>query len=261
MEILEQAPLFGAGATPVGGAPLAAVNVGATERWASLIAGGALTLYGLRRRGTGGLALAAAGGALVHRGITGRSAVYRRLAISTTAASGAAREMDAARSREVRESVTVSRPAEELYRFWRALETLPSFMTHLEAVRVLDDRRSHWVAKGPAGRTVEWDAEIVEDRADELITWRSVEGSAVANAGSVRFRPAPAGRGTEVKVTVHYEPPAGKVGVAVAKLLHEEPGQLVRDDLRRFKRLMEAGEIPTTRGQPSGRAGGERTVS
>jgi uncharacterized membrane protein len=116
-------------------------------------------------------------------------------------------------------------------------------MRHLERVTVTDARRSHWVAKAPAGKTVEWDAEITEDRPNEVIAWRSVEGSEVSNAGRVTFDPAPGGRGTEVRVQLEYEPPLGKLGSKLAMLWREEPGQQVYDDLRHFKQVMETGEI------------------
>ncbi|MCU0495636.1 MAG: SRPBCC family protein [Chloroflexaceae bacterium] len=147
---------------------------------------------------------------------------------------------------------TINKPADELYRFWRDFTNLPQFMKHLEAVTVLDERRSHWVARAPVGMTVEWDAEIVDERPNELIAWRSLPGAQVENSGSVRFVPAPGNHGTEVRVRLEYKPPAGAVGVAIAKLLREEPTQQVEGDVRRFKQLMEAGELPTNEGQPAG---------
>ncbi len=141
------------------------------------------------------------------------------------------------------QTVTILRPVDEVYAFWRDFENLPRFMRHLESVHVLDERRSHWVTRAPAGRTVEWDAEIVEDRPNELISWRSLDGSDVDNAGTVRFRRAPGDRGTEVLVELRYDPPAGKLGAMVAKLFREEPGQQVEEDLRRFKQVMETGDI------------------
>ena len=148
----------------------------------------------------------------------------------------------------VRKSIIINRPPEELYRFWRDLENLPTFMKHLESVHVTGEGRSHWVAKAPAGTTVEWDAEITEDRPDELIAWRSLEGADVDNAGSVRFERAPGGRGTIVSVEIDYNPPAGVVGSLVAKLFGEEPEQQVQDDLRRFKQFMETGEVVVSEG-------------
>jgi uncharacterized membrane protein len=154
----------------------------------------------------------------------------------------------------VAKSATINRSPEELYRFWRDFQNLPRFMKHLESVRETGDRRSHWVAKGPAGTTVEWDAEITEDRPNELIAWRSLEGSDVDCVGFVRFERAPGGRGSIVRVEMRYRPPAGRVGATVARLLGEGPEWRIKDDLRRFKQIMEAGEVITTEGQPAGRA-------
>lgn len=151
-----------------------------------------------------------------------------------------------------RTSLTVNRPSEEVYRRWRDLERLPEFMAHLESVRTTGDGRSHWVARAPAGRTVEWDAEIVDDRPNELIAWRSVERADVDNSGSVRLTPVRDGRATEVTVELEYDPPAGRVGAAVARLLGEEPQQQLRDDLRRFKQVVETGEVVRSEGSPEG---------
>ncbi len=145
--------------------------------------------------------------------------------------------------RKVRHAVTVNRPAHELYAFWRDFENLPVFMRHLESVTNLDGGRSHWVTRGPGGAKVEWDAELVADVPGEMIAWQSLPGADVRNAGTVRFIPVPAGRGTEVHVELDYSPPAGSLGAVVAKLFRAEPGQQVRDDLKAFKSVMEAGEI------------------
>jgi uncharacterized membrane protein len=157
----------------------------------------------------------------------------------------------------VAQSVTINRSPEELYRFWRDFRNLPRFMKHIESIRETAHNRSHWVAKAPAKMTVEWDAEITEDRPNELIAWRSLEGSDVDSVGSVRFKRAPGGRGTIVMVEMRYKPPAGVFGATVAKLFSEDPAWQIKDELRRFKQIMEAGEIITTEGQPSGRASGK----
>jgi len=154
----------------------------------------------------------------------------------------------------VQKTMAVNRPAQELYAYWHNFENLPNFMKHLKSVTTTDARTSHWVAKGPAGSSVEWDAEVTEDRPNELIAWRSTNGD-VENSGVVRFVPEPAGRGTIVRVEMKYTPPAGVVGAMVAKLFGEEPEQQVQEDLRRFKRFMETGEIPTIEGQPAGPRG------
>jgi len=153
----------------------------------------------------------------------------------------------------VQKTVTINRSPEELYRFWRDFQNLPRFMNHLGSVQVIGDKRSHWVARGPAGMRVEWDAEVIEDRSNEVIKWRSLEGSDVDNVGSVRFERAPGGRGTVVRVEIEYSPPAGVIGAGLAKLFGEDPEWQLKDDLRRFKQVMEAGEVVTTEGQPAGR--------
>jgi uncharacterized membrane protein len=143
----------------------------------------------------------------------------------------------------VRKASTINRRPEEVYRYWRDFQNLPRFMSYLEAVQVTGERRSHWRTSAPAGTTVEWDAEMVEDRLGELIAWQSLEGADVPNSGQVHFRPAPGGRGTEVDVELQFDPPAGKLGRAVAKLFGKDPGQQVATDLRRFKQILETGEV------------------
>ena len=228
------------------------VNVSEAERWISVIGGGALIAHGLRKRSWDGFALATAGGALIYRGATGHSFAYQALGIHTarrSAGTGVPYELGV----RVDTGVTINRPLEELYRFWRDLENLPRFMTQLCSVSVIDEKRSHWVAKGPAGKRVEWEAEIINDIENQLIGWRSLPGSDVDSGGSVRFEHAPGGRGTEVRISLQYNPPGGSMGVAFAKLIGQDPEKQVEQDLRRFKQLMETGEIPTTEGQPSGR--------
>lgn len=163
------------------------------------------------------------------------------------------RMLPAGREQPVSARLTVNRSIEDCYRFWRELTNLPRFMANIEEVRVLDEKRSRWSARAPAGTRVEWDAEITEERPNEFIAWRSLPGADVDNAGRVQFEPAPGGRGTVVRVRMAYRPPAGRVGALAAKLMGDDPEHLVREDLRRFKRVIETGEIPTTRGQPSGR--------
>ncbi|HEV7137745.1 MAG TPA: SRPBCC family protein [Steroidobacteraceae bacterium] len=150
-------------------------------------------------------------------------------------------------------SVAVSKSPEECYRFWRSFENLPRFMHSLESVRQLDERRSRWVAKGPLATRLEWTSEITADRPGEELAWRTLDDSGAANAGSVRFEAAPAGRGTIVRVSLHYSPLGGALGAGLVRLLGHDPQSRIREDLRRFKQVMETGEIPTTRGQPTGR--------
>jgi uncharacterized membrane protein len=144
---------------------------------------------------------------------------------------------------EVVKAVTVNRPREEVYRFWRNFQNLPRFMVDLESVQVRDDRRSHWVARIPGKRTVQWDAEVVEDRPNELISWRSLPGGDVTTEGSVRFASAPGGRGTEVRVYTHFEPPGLLGKRALARLLNKGVELAVGNELRRFKQVMEVGEV------------------
>jgi len=147
------------------------------------------------------------------------------------------------RAIRVTKAITVSVTPEEAYRLWRNFENLPRFMAHLESVRVLDQRRSYWKAKAPLGATVEWTAEITDDRPNESIAWQSVEPADVRNSGRVRFTPLSGDRGVEVRVELSYDPPGGTIGATVAKLFGEEPSVQVDGDLRRFKQMLEVGEV------------------
>jgi uncharacterized membrane protein len=149
----------------------------------------------------------------------------------------------ASRGLRVKEAITVNRPVPQVYDFWHDFQNLPRFMTHLKSVQVLGPKRSHWEAVGPAGMRVEWDAETTEDRSNELISWRSLPGGDVETSGSVRFKPAPGGRGTEIVVEMRYDPPGGVLGATVAKLFGEAPEQIVVRDLRAFKNVIELGEV------------------
>lgn len=224
------------------------VNVADSERMMSALGGGAMALYGLSRGGLGGLALAIGGGMLVYRGMTGHCSLYETLGVNTADGHGSASSVAAGHGIKVDRVITIDAPAKKLYQTWRKLDNLPSFMSHLESVTTEGDV-SHWVAKGPMGVRVEWDAEVINDKENELIAWKSLEGSTVDNAGSVHFTPAPGGRGTQVRVILKYDPPAGKAGAFLAKLFRRAPEQEVKDELRRFKQLMETGEIATTHGQ------------
>jgi uncharacterized membrane protein len=219
------------------------VTVSETERWTAALGGAVLTMYGLSQRSLFGSILAAGGGALLLGAAIGPTA---RGASTKTSLGGS-------RGVLVDESVTIARYHDELYRFWRELDNLPRFMQHLVSVKTLDARRSHWVAAAPAGRTVEWDAEIIADEPNELIGWRTLDAADVVSAGSVHFKPTGKEEETVVHVRLQYEPPAGKLGAAIAWMFGDAPSQSIHEDLRRFKSLMEAGEIPTTVGQPRGR--------
>ena len=216
-------------------------NVGEAERWMSVVSGGVLALVGLTRRSAGGTALALGGGYLVYRGLSGDCLLYRGLGLSTAKRGYAVSQRQGL---GVEESVIVSARADDLYAFWRNLENLPRFMRHLQSVEDIGGGRSHWVTEGPAGTNVEWDAEIVGDVPGELVSWRSLPGATVPNAGAVRFRAMPGGQSTVVEVSLRYNPPGGALGAAFARLLGEAPQQQIADDLNRLKRMMETGAIP-----------------
>src|SRR5581483_5839424 len=191
------------------------INVGGNERLLSALGGSLLAYYGLRRFSIAGLATAAVGGGLLYRGVSGHCPAYDTLGKST-AGEGASPEQYFERGIHVVATFTVNKPAEELYRFWRNFENLPKFMTHVQSVSAADDKRSHWVVDGPAGKSIHWDAEVINDEPNRLIAWRSLGGADVDNAGSVNFTQLPHDRGTEVKVVLDYIPPAGKVGATLA---------------------------------------------
>jgi uncharacterized membrane protein len=166
-------------------------------------------------------------------------------------ANGAADDHRRERGIRVSKAITVNASPEEAYTFWRNFENLPWFMAHLESVRVMDGRSSYWKARAPFGATVEWAAEITEDRPYELIAWQSLEGADVPNSGQVRFVPAPGRRGTEVHVDLTYDLPGGIIGATIAKLFGKEPSQQVDGDLRRFKQVLEVGEVAPPRLSPA----------
>jgi uncharacterized membrane protein len=214
------------------------VNMTDPERIASIVLGGLLAGYGARRRDRAGAALAVLGGLIALRGVSGASTFYDRLGIRRFSGARGARNALRGTGVRVGHSVVIRRPIDAVYRFWRELENLPRFMTHLIAVRPLGNNRYRWVAKAPAGR-VTWDAEIIDEQVPWRIAWRSVPGSRIQNAGTVRFGPAPDGEGTEVTVELAYKPPAGALGALVARLSGEEPTRQVREDLERFRDILE----------------------
>jgi uncharacterized membrane protein len=238
-----------------------AKNVNDAERLASVVAGGALAAYALKRRDLSGLLGGLLGGFLLERGVTGHCHVYDALGVSTeprragpVQQHGAAAVLEANEARRVERSVSVyGKTPAELYAFWRDFENLSHIMQHLESVEVLDDSRSRWTVQGPAGRRISWEAEVYNEIPDELIAWRSLNDADVPNAGSVHFTALPAGRGTEVRVLLEYQPPAGAFGAAIAKLFGEDPDLQVREDLRRFKQLMEAGELAVSENPGQGK--------
>jgi uncharacterized membrane protein len=241
------------------------INVSEGERATSLAAGSILAMLGLARRSIPGMLVAGVGGALLYRGATGHCPVYESLGLDTAHGDGRrapteeADEELTARGVHVQQAMLINRSPAELYKFWRNFENLPRIMTHLESVRVVDERHSHWVARAPriVGGEVEWDAEVTRDDPNELIAWRSLPGSSINTTGQIRFSPALGDRGTEVHVYMDYVPPAGRLGHWVASALGHNPKRVVREDLRNFKRIMEIGEILTIIGQPHGTCTGQ----
>jgi uncharacterized membrane protein len=216
------------------------VNVSTPERWVSALGAGALLAYGANRHSWNRALLMAAGGGLLYRAVTGQCQLYKALNVNTAVkAKNGIASVHHGEGIKLEHAVAIRRSTEELYLFWRNFENLPTFMKNLESVQILNDGRSHWVATAPGGKTVEWDAAIHNEIENELIAWRSLGGADINNAGSVRFRRLPNGL-TEVKVTMSFEPPFGRFGLEVARLLGGDPAQQLRDDLLRFKRMMEA---------------------
>ncbi len=219
-------------------------DLGDVERIASAAAGLALLATALRSGPPRGrtLPLALGGAYLVFRGASGRCPLSEAVGFRRTRDGGV----------RVAWSVTVDRPIGEVYRFWRDFQNLPRFMDHLESVRESGNGRSHWVVKGPSGMRIEWDAEMAADRENERIEWRTLTGADVEHLGRVKFRPALDGA-TEVRVELAYDPRSGSTGAALARIFGDNPDRRIREDLRRFKQLIEAGEFATTTGQASGR--------
>jgi uncharacterized membrane protein len=199
-----------------------------------VIGASVLIAYGLTRRSKPGKALATAGGAVALAAVAAQPSAGRSTAKAV---------------------FLVNASPEKAYALWRDFQNLPRFMAHLKSVRVLDDRHSEWVALGPLETEIRWRAEVTEDRRDQRIAWRSVPGSDIETSGFVDFRPDPQGRGTFVTARVQYSSPAKALANAVAALSGKHPEFMVREDLRRFKALLEAGEAPTTAGQTHGPRG------
>lgn len=203
----------------------------AVPPWGALLAGGALAVFGLARRSKTGIALAAAGGALAYSGFKNQTA---------------------AESPIVATSLVVNCTPQEAYRLWRDLENMPLFMNHIESVTRVDNRRYKWVAVTPLGVKLQWNIEIDTDREAEMISWHSMPGSDIGVSGEIQFRPAPANRGTLLVVVVEYRPTARGTSRVLSSIVGKTPSLFLRQDLRRFKALVETGEIPTTEGQPHG---------
>lgn len=222
-------------------------NVGPVEQVVSLALGAFLTYRGLKNLRYGSLPAFAAGGYLLVRGGLGYCPISRWLGKKDMGSPAI----------NLKAVMTVNRPREEVYAYWRRLANLPSFMVHLKAVTEADATRSHWVIEMPGfARQIEWDAVIVKDEPNRRIGWESVNGSAIKNAGKVEFDDAPRG-GTEVRVVFSYHPPGGGLGTGVAKLFNSVFEGVLENEIFNFKRVIEAGEIPTTKGQPAGKRTGK----
>lgn len=233
------------------------INVQQTERWASALGGAALIVAAARRladeRPGQAAFLSAVGAGLMWRGGTGHSSLYATTGINAAERGDDARaHLSGARGTIVEEAVSIARSPNDLYREWRQLERITRFIPSVVSVQVLDARRSHWIAKGPGKTRVEWTAQIINDIPNELIAWQTVGGADMVSAGSVHFAPEPDDRGTAMSVKLQYDLPGGKAAALFARVFGSEPAQVLREGLRRFKQLMEAGEIPTTSGQPRG---------
>ena len=222
-------------------------NISDAERWVSVAAGTLMAAYGVSRRRGNGWLLATMGALLVRRGVTGHCHTYDFIGVNTTGTGEDTRRvLGGPGGVMIDERITINRPIGDLYRFWRNLENLPRFMRHLESVEAITETLSRWRARAPANRVVEWNAEIINEVPNQVIGWRSIEGSDVVSAGSVNFDDAGIGRGTHVRVRMQYSPPGGKAGVLIAKLLGRDPAVEIRQDLRTLKQLVETGESATT---------------
>src|SRR6185369_11086562 len=215
------------------GSPFSTEQLKLATPLVGISAGAALAVFGASRKTWKGAAMVAAGGLLIFQGFRESHKTARPI--------------------HVERSFTISKPVGEVFNFWRNFENLPKFMRHLNTVEVTDQTRSHWEARAPLGTSISWEAQITDERENDYILWESLPGGAVEHRGSIQFRNAPFADATEVIVSLDYRPPVGKVGALFARLFGENPERQIREDLRRFKQLMEAGEIPTIEGQPSGR--------
>lgn len=219
------------------------VNVGDAERAASAAGGAALFAYGLKQRSAATPLLLFLGGLLLLRGLSGRCELYRRLGLSTARARSG---VPGNKGFRVEKAIEIRRSPAQVFSYWRQLENLPKFMPHLRSVRETGPGRSHWIVKGPAGRPVEWDAEIINEHPGRMIAWQTLPGAEVQSAGTVRFNPLHGGRNTRVNVVLQYEPPAGGFGATVARIFGETPGRQLDQDLARFRDLVETDDDSAT---------------
>jgi uncharacterized membrane protein len=221
------------------------INIGTSERIVSAFGGAALAVWGLRSlNSASGVTMFLGGAYLLARGATGYCAVNNLVGRDTHQKSTSALE--------VKTTMLINKPRSEVYAYWRKLENLPNFMEHLMNVREIDDKKSEWTAEVPGGLgKVSWQAEIQEDISGEIISWCSLPGSTIDNAGEVKFKDATGNKGTEVKATITYRLPAGQLGSLAGKLFNSKVEDMIREDLRRFKRILETGETPVSRAKSS----------
>jgi uncharacterized membrane protein len=237
-------------------------NMGRFDRAFSLAGGTFLLLTSFRTHSRLRTLLGMAGAEMLRRGFTGRCYAYDALGIRTQSSNGDSPAIPHRKGVHAKHSITINLPRDRVYGFWSDLRNLPRVMKHLVTVEPKGANRSRWVAAGPAGSQVEWDAETINEVPGELIAWRSLPDSEVSTAGSVTFKDAPGGRGTEVHVQLQYLPPAGPAGALVAKLFGRDAQTEIEEDLDRLKQYLETGEVASVFGQPFGpgqtpKAGGE----
>ena len=226
------------------------VNVGPVQRGVSALAGVALVAAGLRRPTLGGVALAGAGTSLLYRATTGYCHLFGALGIDTARDDDGGAPSDAV---EIRRSITIQRPRDEVYRRWRDPQSQPRVWSHFAELTNATEQGAHWRFEAPLGRTLGWDARVVDERPGELVAWEAAEGADLRNEGTVEFRDAPGDWGTEITLRVRFDPPAGLLGDAAARVLDDPPKLVLEKALRRFKSLVETGEIPSTDQNPSAR--------
>jgi uncharacterized membrane protein len=229
------------------------INVGDAERWASAIGGSLLMAHGLRRGTFGGLALAMLGGALVYRGYTGHCQAYGALNIDTSGKHRADDEEHVHKGVLVKHTTTINRTPLEIYEFVKDPANHHRYMEHVESVKAEDDGTFAWAIEGPMGSTWRFRSKHINEDPGHLVAWKTLPGGDIESAGAIRLEPSWDGRGTEVTMEINFEPPAGVVGLALGKLFGHDPDAQVRGNLRRLKNILEAGEVPTSEGRPSGR--------
>jgi uncharacterized membrane protein len=222
------------------------VNVGEAERYGSIVGGAALAVAGIARRGFPGLLLAAVGGLFIMRGLGGHCRLYDAIGVATNTPSRPG--VPDHTGRKIDTSILIARPPEELFRFWRNLENLPEFMENIEAVKILNDRLSHWTLRTPGGQRLEWDAEIVNEHRGEMLSWQTLPGADIQSAGTVRFIPVNHGAATRVRLVLEFHLPGGAVGAQLARFFGHDPEAQLDLDLARLKEMIEDRPAAATAG-------------